>query len=487
MSIISINNLSFGYDRSESLIFNNISLNLDSSWKAGLIGRNGRGKTTLLKLLANELEYSGRIISKCDFFRFPYAVENKDDLAINIIKQICFKDDWEIIREAGYIELDEDVLYRIFSSLSMGEQTKCLLAAVFLLENVFLLLDEPTNHLDLKSRKVVAKYLKNKSGFIIVSHNRYLLNEVCDHIISVNKKGIDIISGNYDVWRDSFEKREQFENCQNERIKKDIKRLEAASKKSAAWSNQAEKSKFGKGSVDRGFIGHKAAKMMKHSKTYQKRIERELGEKENLLNNAENSFLLKLTPMKYRSNKLGYVNHLGLSYFGERIFQDISFDICRGERIALTGNNGSGKSSLIKILLNELKATSGEFHINSDVKISYVPQSIENMSGTLFSWSQDNNIDYNLFLAILNKLDIESSCFHSRIELFSLGQKKKVQLAKSLCENAHLYIWDEPLNYIDIISRGQMEDMLLSHTPTMIFVEHDETFLNRIATKIIEL
>lgn len=352
---------------------------------------------------------------------------------------------------------------------------------------LFFLLDEPTNHLDSQSRKTVANYLKRKNGFILVSHNRLLLNEVCDHIISINRSGINIVAGNYDVWQDSFDKREQFEKNRNDKIIKDIKRLDASSKRNALWSERTEKSKFGNGHIDKGFVGHKSAKMMSRAKSYEKRIERQTAEKEKLLTNTENSFALKLHTQDYRSNVLGYVKNLSLSFYGSPVFSGVTFDICKGDRIALKGQNGCGKSSLIKILLGELEQTVGDFKINSDVKISYISQSGNDAYGTLSDYAMRNNIEYDLFLAVLNKLDFKSTLFTCPLETYSQGQKKKVQLAKSLCENAHLYIWDEPLNYIDIISKVQLENLILDYQPTMIFVEHDETFCDKIASKIINL
>lgn len=494
MSVISVNKLSFAYDGASENVFDDISFSMDTSWKLGLIGRNGRGKTTLLKILLGGLEYNGSIISKCDFYYFPYEIIDKNEITIEIIKNQCFKDDWEIIRELNFLNCDSEILYRPFDTLSMGEQTKCLLCAMFLIDNAFLLLDEPTNHLDSQTRQIVADYLKRKSGFILVSHNRYLLNEVCDHIISINRSNVDVIAGNYDVWKDSFDKREQFEKSKNEKLKKDIKHLEMSSRQSANWSNISEGRKIGfdpkkvEKSIDRRpKQAAKAKKMMSRAKSYEKRMQNKISEKESLLSNTENQLSLKLNPELYRSNTLGYVKNLGLSFCDREVFCNVSFDICRGDRIALKGENGSGKSSLIKILLKELGQTDGEFKLNNDVRISYVSQSAENIKGPLLDYAKNNGIDYNLFLSVLNYFDFDSELYSSLIETYSQGQKKKVQLAKSLCERAHLYIWDEPLNYIDIISRIQLEKMITEYKPTMIFVEHDEVFSKNIATKIVEL
>ncbi|MDE6728090.1 MAG: ATP-binding cassette domain-containing protein, partial [Oscillospiraceae bacterium] len=146
MSLINIRNLSFGYDGSFEKVFENVNLQIDTAWKLGLTGRNGRGKTTLLKLLMEELEYTGEIVSSVDFEYFPYAPDNSY-LTIDVIRDISPQaEDWQIRRELGFLEADDELLYRPFDTLSNGEQTKVLLAALFLKEGRFLLIDEPTNH-----------------------------------------------------------------------------------------------------------------------------------------------------------------------------------------------------------------------------------------------------------------------------------------------------------------------------------------------------
>ena len=164
MSVISVNNLSFGYDGAADNIFENVNLQLDTSWRLGLTGRNGRGKTTLLRLLTGELEYSGNITSSVDFYRFPFRPENESLSGDEIIRSICTgREDWEISCELSMIGLSEEITARPFCTLSGGERTKLLLAAMFLAENCFLLIDEPTDNLDFESRRSVGEYLAGKS------------------------------------------------------------------------------------------------------------------------------------------------------------------------------------------------------------------------------------------------------------------------------------------------------------------------------------
>lgn len=211
MSTIQIKNLTFGYDGSLENIFENVSLNIDTNWKLGLIGRNGKGKTTFLKLLLDKYKYSGQILKTVDVDYFPFEVENKEQMAIEIVNKIAPNaEDWEVIKELNLLNTDCEILYRNYNLLSGGEQVKILLVSLFLKENNFLLIDEPTNHLDIETRNNLAKYLSKKKGFILVSHDRVFLDKVVDHIISINNESISIEKGNFTSWQENKDKRDNF-------------------------------------------------------------------------------------------------------------------------------------------------------------------------------------------------------------------------------------------------------------------------------------
>lgn len=159
MTMIKVNNLTFSYPGSYQNIFEDVSFTIDSDWKLGFVGRNGRGKTTFLNILLNKFEYKGSISCDMEFGYFPYQVEDISKDTIEIVEEICKTDEiWDIYREFSLLRIDDDVLYRPFESLSNGERTKVLLAAMFISENKFLLLDEPTNHLDVGARKIISEY-----------------------------------------------------------------------------------------------------------------------------------------------------------------------------------------------------------------------------------------------------------------------------------------------------------------------------------------
>jgi len=492
MSLISVSNLTFAYDGSYDNVFENVSFQIDTDWKLGFTGRNGRGKTTFLNLLLGKYPYRGSITSSVSFEYFPFPVPDKERNTLDVISDVIpGYVHWELMRELSLLDVAEDVLYRPFSSLSNGEQTKVLLAALFLKENSFLLIDEPTNHLDMKARKLVSDYLKTKKGFILVSHDRAFLDNCIDHILSINKTNIEIQKGNFSSWWENKKRQDSFELAENDRLKKDIKRLSDSFRQTSNWSHKVEKNKKGAKisgvKADKGYLGHKAAKMMKRAKSIEKRQQAALAAKSKLLKNLESSDSLKLSQLAYHKSRLVELENVSIFYGTKTACRNISFTIEQGDRIALLGKNGSGKSSILKLICGEDISHTGNLRIGSQLKISYVAQDTSQLEGNLSDYAARYGVDESLFKAILRKLDFSRAQFEKDMSAFSAGQKKKVLIARSLCEKAHLHIWDEPLNYIDVISRIQIEELLLKYTPTILFVEHDSEFCKNIATKVIEL
>lgn len=489
MSLISISNLTFAYEGSYDTIFEQVSFQLDTNWRLAFIGRNGRGKTTFLRLLMGQEEYRGSISASVDFEYFPYPVTDLGQDTLALLESVApTAAEWEFMRELTELNVDAGVLYRPFSTLSNGEQTKVMLAALFLRENSFLLLDEPTNHLDERGRDLVADYLRRKKGFILVSHDRKLLDQCVDHVLSINRTNIEVQKGNFSSWWENKQAQDQFEQVQDEKLRREIDRLSDSAKKNAGWAAKLEKSKFGNDVADRGFVGAQAAREMKRAKAIERRREHAIEEKQGLLKNIERADALKLSPLRYHSERLLSFQDAAAVYGGKAVNLPVSFALFRGERVALCGKNGCGKSSLLKLLLGqEGIACTGGLSIGSQLKVSYIPQDSSFLKGNLSAYADSCGIDESQFKTILRKLDFERVQFEKDIAELSEGQRKKVLLARSLCEQAHLYIWDEPLNFIDLLSRIQIEELLLEFQPTMLFVEHDAIFREKIATRQIEI
>ncbi|WP_201726326.1 ATP-binding cassette domain-containing protein, partial [Lactobacillus helveticus] len=198
MSNIRISNLSFRYDDSSENIFNNLNLNLDSTWKLGLVGRNGRGKTTFLNLLRGKLHGLGDIQTRLNFSYYPIKIADPADITLYELQKQTNFEEWELDRELNLMNVNPDLLWQPFNTLSGGEQTKVLLALSFTNKDSFALIDEPTNHLDEDSRQEISNYLgKREKGYIVVSHDRDFLNQVTDHILAIENTEIHLYQGNF--------------------------------------------------------------------------------------------------------------------------------------------------------------------------------------------------------------------------------------------------------------------------------------------------
>ena len=484
MSVINIENLTFSYEGSSDTIFENVSFSIDTDWKLGFTGRNGRGKTTFMKLLMGKYEYSGRITSSVKFEYFPFEVSDENALVMFLAEEICPNaENWELVRELSLLQVSDDVLYRPFAVLSGGEKTKVMLAMLFLRENCFLLIDEPTNHLDITGREIVSRYLKRKKGFILISHDRAVLDECTDHILSINRTNIEIEQGNYSSWERNKAARDNFETVQNEKLKREIKNLEAAARSAAEHSDRIERTKIGfdpvkteKSLSRRCSVARKSKKLMNRSKAMEKRIEADIEKKSGLLRNIEITPALKLPVLKFHSTKLLSLRNISVCYDEKAVCSDVSLDINEGDIVALSGRNGCGKTSIIRLICGEEIPHTGEVIMNPQLKISRISQDFSGLSGNLSDYASLHGFDESLFKAVLRKLDFSREQFEKDIADFSDGQKKKVMIAASLCTPAHLYIWDEPLNYLDVYSRRQLEELIISCKPSMLIAEHDRTF-----------
>ncbi|MBQ6464852.1 MAG: ABC-F type ribosomal protection protein [Oscillospiraceae bacterium] len=495
MSQIKVSDLSFAYPGSYDNVFENASFQIDTDWKLGFTGRNGRGKTTFLKLLMGEYPYQGSISASVAFDYFPFPVPHPDWLAGEALEEVCPEvPRWRLLREMAALQLDEELLYRPFETLSNGERTKLLLALLFARDNRFLLIDEPTNHLDLRGRELVSRYLNSKKGFILVSHDRAFLDGCVDHILSINRATIEVQRGNFSSWWENKQRQDQFELDENEKLKKEIRRLKEAAREKAQWSDAAESRKIGAGAAKaenkKGWAplqGAKAKKQMARSKAIEGRQQAAIEEKSKLLKNLEEAEALKLTQMPYHSSRLLWAKDLSVDYGAGPVFEGLGFELLQGDRLAVLGPNGSGKSSLLKLVCGEEIPHAGVFERGSRLRISYVPQDTAFLRGDLSHFAREREIDESLFKAILRKLDFARVQFEKDMADYSAGQKKKVLLAASLCERAHLHVWDEPMNFVDVLSRMQLEELILRARPTLLFVEHDRAFCEKIATKTVTL
>ena len=550
MSLLQVSDLTFGYEGSFDNIFENISFSVDTDWKLGFIGRNGKGKTTFLNLLLGKYEYSGSITTDTHFDYFPYRISEEE--LDKTADELCEDwkpgvENWRVICELNNLGVDPELLYRPVRTLSFGERTKVMLAVLFSGENEFLLIDEPTNHLDKGGREVIKRYLNSKKGFILVSHDRDLLDAVADHMLVLNRESIEVVAGNFSSWWENKEKADAFAISENEKHLKEIGKLKASADRAGRWAEKSESTKIGFDPVKendrsistRSYIGAKTKKMQARVKNFEKRMDREIEEKEGLLKDIEKTVDLKLMPLQHHKKVLVECRDFSLAYeqngknenpdsvttsYGnvsrmddtqKNVFKNITFQLMQGDILFLNGENGCGKSSLIKAILrnagmdvddwrtpveenandignidshkNRNIVKSGRLETASGLIISYINQNTSHLKGSLKDYAKEQGLDYSLLLTLLRKLDMSRVQFDKNMEDYSEGQKKKVLIAASLLTQAHVYIWDEPMNYIDVFSRMQIEKLIEEYKPTMIVVEHDTRFREKLATKILDM
>jgi len=323
---------------------------------------------------------------------------------------------------------------------------------------------------------------------------------------------------------------------EKEKHLKEIASLKQAAVRSRKWADKNEATKIGydpvkehdRSGATRAYIGAKTKKMQSRVTQYERRMEREIQEKEGLLQDIEQPVSLKLMPLSYHKERLISCKELSVRYEGaeDDVLKNLTFELVQGERVFLHGENGCGKSTLIKTILQQvnmrqtgygsqdmqqtrenmqqisggqtniqrsgsshanLLVTAGEICTASNLVVSYINQDTSFLRGDIRDFCRERNLEESLFFALLRQLDMERTQFEKRLEEFSEGQKKKVLIAASLMTPAHVYIWDEPLNYIDVFSRMQIEQLLLRYQPTMILVDHDIRFQEKIATRVVEL
>lgn len=375
MSEIRVNDLTFCYEGSYENVFEHASFCIDSDWKCGLIGRNGRGKTTFLRLLMGGLSCEGSISSELLFDYFPFVL--------------------------------------------------------FAKERHFLLIDEPTNHLDVEGREIVQEYLKRKQSFLLVSHDRRFLDACIDHVLVINRNSISVERGNFSSWWENKERRDAFERAENERLHREIRQLRAAARQSREWADRVEATKIGYNPLkdtnrmidSRAYIGEKSRRMQQRRKNLERRQERAIADKEQLLKDVEQTEELRLMPLAFHKRVLVEAKHLGIAYGERQVFVDLSFAVEQGDRVVLQGKNGCGKSSILKAILGEEDAArrlQGELLVASGLTVSYVSQDTSHLRGTLRDYAERLGIREETFLALLRKLDFSRTQFEKPMEALAL-------------------------------------------------------------------
>ncbi len=440
MMILNISNLNKAFI--EKPVLRDVSFHIEDKEKAAIVGINGSGKTTLIKCILGEEEPDSGLIAFSKDKKLGYLAQQHADMAHE----------------------DED-----YDTLSGGQKTRKRLEEILQDKPDLLILDEPTNHLDIESIQWLEKVLKRYDGAVLlVSHDRYFLDRVVTKIIDLDNGKARMYRGNYSEYAEK---------------KRQLREAELR-----AYLNQQEELKHQQAVIDKlkQFNREKSIKRAESREKMLAKVER-LEKPEAL----RNEMRLALTPSVLSGNDVLSVKGLAKSFGEKTLFSNVSFELKRGEHVAVIGANGTGKTTLLKILNCMEDASAGEFRLGSNVQIGYYDQehAVLHMEKTIFDEIQDTYPDMNNTRVrnVLAAFLFTGDDVYKRIGDLSGGERGRVSLAKLMLSNCNFLILDEPTNHLDIQGKEVLEDALNSYEGTVLYVSHDRYFINRTAGRILEL
>lgn len=495
MANITFNHFNYQYENQLEPVFTDLTLTLDTQWKCAIVARNGRGKSTLLKLIAGQLPANTRqlqTVDNCGYF--PLTV-NDESLYPMALFDIDYENQWKVEREMQLLKIETDKLWQPYQQLSGGERVKIMLAILFSGDYEYIVLDEPTIYLDLTTRQLIHSYLKDKQGgFLIISHDSAFLDGLIDHVIGIEANSIEVMQGSYQQYYEEKAHKDQFFQQQNDKIKQEIKRLKQSAAEKSQWSNQKEKEKAGnpkvknsKNHMDKGFIGARSARTMKRARHLEKQIDQQIKTKQSLLNNVETVDELTMNAPLYRYSPVYSVDKLSLAFDEGPLFKPVTFTIQPKDCLVIRGDNGVGKSTLLSYLTSQFSGQSVcEFEECHPIKMSYLAQFFA-FTGTLEELAEQHQLDYQQLVHNVRQLGMSRRTLAQTVDQMSCGERQKVALAASLATVADLYIWDEPLTYLDIYNQEQLVALIKQFQPTLVLVDHNEDFVNQVKTAEVSL
>ena len=493
-------------------ILDGLTFQVDSGERVGLLGKNGCGKTTLLRILTGQLDWDeGEVvlapdkrvglISQIPVYPAGYTVEDVLDTAFRPLREMEEEmeqlaarmergEDPALLRRydqltaafeagGGYdtdtrknkvcsgLQIGPGMREQLFDRLSGGEKTRVNLGRLILEDTDILLLDEPTNHLDLKATEWLEEYLDKFKGTVLaVSHDRWFLDRVVDRVIEIQEGKAEFYSGNYSFYVVEKERRYQEKLKQYEKEQAKIQQLEKAAEPLRIWA----------------YSGND--KIFKRAQSMEKRIERM---RTTDRPTRERKMEVRFGEREFRGDEVLTIKGLSKSFGQRALFSGVDLEVVGGERIALLGDNGTGKSTLIKILMGEEGPDEGKIRMGPTVKIGYLPQIIH------FDHPERSLLDTMLY-----ELDCTAQTARNRLASFKFrgedvfkpvsalsgGEQSRLRLCMLMDEKINLLILDEPTNHLDIQSREWIEEAVEEYEGNLLFVSHDRYFIDRFATRV---
>lgn len=516
MILLQVNQLqkSFGAD----LILSNIKLEIQTRDRIALVGRNGAGKSTLLKIIAGQISYdSGEIVKPKDV-TIGYLAQDtglESEMSIwdemlsvfedlrrqeqnlrrleeqmsdpssyepsefeRVLKeydllQVSFKENGGYQYEADIRSILHGLNFQSFdystqiSALSGGQKTRLALGKLLLTKPDVLILDEPTNHLDIDTLSWLEQYLQGYHGAIlIVSHDRYFLDKVVNQVYEISRMKITKFVGNYTSYLDQKAKNYERELKLYEKQQEEIAKLEDFIQRNLARASTTKRAQSRRKQLQR-----------------MDRMDRPQGDEKS----ASFGFQIE----RQSGNDVLMIEELAIGYTREPVSENISFRITRGDSIALVGPNGIGKSTLLKTIVSKLPLLSGNISLGSNVTIGYYDQELAELTSNKRVlnelWDEYPLKSEKEIRTVLGNFLFSGDDVLKMVHTLSGGEKARLALAKLMMQNANLLILDEPTNHLDLDSKEVLENSLIDYPGTILFVSHDRYFINRIATKVIEL
>ena len=498
-------------------VLDGLTFQIDQGERVGLLGKNGAGKTTLFKILTGEIDYDegqvtigqGRrvgLISQIPVYPAGYTVEDVLRSAFARLQKLAeemeqladrmaagetdpailrrygalserfevfggYDTDVAVNKIANGLSISREMREQLFDSLSGGEKTRVNLGRLILEDTDILLLDEPTNHLDLHATEWLEEYVRGFRGTVVtISHDRYFLDRIVTRVIEIADGKAEFYSGNYSFYAVEKERRFQERMKQYEKEQAKIEQLEKAAEQLRMWAFQG---------MDKTY---------RRAISMEKRIER-------MRTTAKPTKAKKMdarfSTAEFHGDEILALRNLAKSYGDKHLFEGISLKIEGGERIALIGDNGTGKSTLIKMIMGELYPDDGRIRTGPQVKAAYLPQIIH------FD-HPDWNLVENMMAAkrglsaqsARNRLaayDFRGEDVLKPVSVLSGGEQSRLRLCMLMDDDINFLILDEPTNHLDIDSREWIEEAVEAYDGTLLFVSHDRYFINRFATRIWEL
>lgn len=469
MELMKMNNIEIAFD--EHVLLQRVNLAVSAGDIIGIIGQNGAGKSTLLRVLTGDIVPTNGQIEWFQQADITHVLQEQKDSVMSAYTPMHKK--WHIPEQS-------------YETLSGGQQLKYRLVEGFLAQSAILLLDEPTNHLDEKSLQRLVKEVRMYNGtVIIVSHDRFFLDEVATKIWSLEDGTVFEQQGNYSHYQQVRKQRRQAQQREYDKQQKKVALIEGQLAQLTGWADKAHRDSTKQEGM-KEYYRKSAQRMDNQVKSKRRRLEKELAEHEVTAVAPEHTVFFEFAAQPKQGKRLFSMNNVSKSYLQKEVLKNITCHILHGQRIALTGSNGAGKTTFIRVLLGQEAVTSGEVWQSPAASIGYLSQQVFDVPEHL---TPAQIFDQQTFEArgavqtLMHQLGFSAQQWQAPVEQMSMGERVKLKLMHYLLQGTDCLLLDEPTNHLDLPSREQFEETLRQYRGTIIVISHDRYFRERVTNE----